>query len=93
MSLTGPALPKRPEGVCFGPCTPDVLNHSHAPAATLDPPRRAKHAQEGTLQFAPPTARRAADKMSSTQSALKVSFSSISSNVATFIGVMHPSDL
>ena len=64
-----------PRRVCFSPCTPDVLDHSHAPAAALDPPRRAKYAQEGALQSAPPTARSAADKMSSTQSALKVRFS------------------
>ena len=64
-----------PRRVCFSPCTPDVLDHSHAPAAALDPPRRAKYAQEGALRSAPPTARSAADKMSSTQSALKVRFS------------------
>ena len=64
-----------PRRVCFSPCTPDVLDHSHAPAAALDHPRRAKHTQKGKLQYAPPTARGAADKMSSTQSALEVGFS------------------
>ena len=64
-----------PRRVCFSPCTPDVLGHSRAPAAALAPPRRAIDAQEGTPQTVPPMARNAADKTSTTQSALKVNLS------------------
>ena len=62
-----------PRRVCFSPCTPDVQDHSHAPAAALDPPRRAAHAQKGTPRSVPPLAGSAAAKTSVTsRSALKV---------------------
>ena len=61
-----------PRRVCFSPCTPDVLDHSHAPASAPTPLGRAAHAQKETPRVVPLTSRSAAGKTNPTQSAPKV---------------------